>query len=147
MEENFRKPIGKQLHPQLLKDCHLLGHLKESLVLLHKNSTIPWLILVPQTDVADMLDLPEQQRNRVLAECVTISNFIRKHFGSPKINFGAIGNLVPQMHLHVVGRKPGDPCWPRPVWGNLTETIAYEADAIAEMTSALKEYGLVELPA
>lgn len=132
-----------QLHPQLAKDCHQLGQLTDSILLLHKNSSIPWFILVPQTQLADLLDLPAEQRNRVMAECSLISGFIRKRFGSPKINFGAIGNLVPQMHLHVIGRTPGDACWPQPVWGNLESFIAYDESELSQIIEALKaECGL-----
>ncbi|MBT5020310.1 MAG: HIT family protein [Planctomicrobium sp.] len=127
-----------QLHPQLAKDCHQLGKLPESILLLHKNSIITWFILVPQTQLTDLLDLPEEQRNRVMAECSLVSGFIRKQFGSPKINFGAIGNLVPQMHLHVIGRNPDDACWPQPVWGNLESFESYDEDEISQIIKALK---------
>jgi diadenosine tetraphosphate (Ap4A) HIT family hydrolase len=96
-------------------------------VLLHKNGMIPWFILVPQTEVTDLLNLPEPVRSTAIAEAAAVSEFVKKTFGRPKVNFAAIGNVVPQLHLHVVGRKPGDACWPAPVWGNLTETREYSA--------------------
>ena len=132
-----------QLHPQLAKDCHQLGKLTDSILLLHKNSSIPWFILVPQTQLTDLLDLPTEQRNCVIEECSLISRFVRKRFGSPKINFGAIGNLVPQMHLHVIGRTPGDACWPQPVWGNLKPFDSYGENELLQIIEALKAgYGL-----
>ena len=106
-----------KLHPQLVKDCHVLGRFELCYVLLHKNSVLPWFILVPETEVPDLLDLAEAERNLAMAECANVSGFIKKSLGYPKINFGAIGNVVPQLHLHVIGRKPDDPCWPNPVWG------------------------------
>ncbi len=131
------------LHPQLVADCHLLGQFKECIVLLHRNAVVPWFILVPVTDAVDLLDLPTSQLGRVMEECSEIGKFVRDHFGSPKLNFGAIGNLVPQMHLHVIGRSPDDSCWPSPVWGNLSESRDYDVNAIAEITHALdSRFGL-----
>jgi diadenosine tetraphosphate (Ap4A) HIT family hydrolase len=116
-----------EIHSQLLADCHRLGKFRFCHVLLHKNGMVPWFILVPQTDVTDLLDLPEPSRNTVMTETAAVSEFVRKTLGWPKVNFAAIGNVVPQLHLHVVGRKPGDACWPAPVWSNLTETREYSA--------------------
>jgi diadenosine tetraphosphate (Ap4A) HIT family hydrolase len=116
-----------EIHSQLLADCHRLGKLPLCHVLLHKNGRIPWFILVPQTNVTDLLDLPEAHRSVAMAEAAAVSEFVKKTLGWAKVNFAAIGNVVPQLHLHVVGRKPGDACWPAPVWGNLTETREYSA--------------------
>jgi len=99
-----------EIHAQLLADCHCLGRFTCCHVLLNKNALLPWFILVPETDVTDLLDLPQQQRNGASNEAGIISQFIKRHLGYSKINFAAIGNVVPQLHLHVVGRKPGDPC-------------------------------------
>lgn len=116
-----------EIHPQLLADCHRLGKFSLCHVLLHKNGMIPWFILVPQTDVTDLLDLPESLRSTAMAEAAAVSEFVKKTLGRPKVNFAAIGNVVPQLHLHVVGRKPGDACWPAPVWGHLTAAREYSA--------------------
>ena len=64
----------------------------------------------------DLFDLPQQQKSEATNEAGIISQFIKHHLGSPKVNFAAIGNVVPQLHLHVVGRRPDDACWPAPVW-------------------------------
>ena len=105
-----------EIHPQLLADCHRLGRLEFCHVLLNRNAVLPWFILVPETAVTDLLDLPETERTAALHEAAIIGQWIKRHFGYGKINFAAIGNVVPQLHLHVVGRKPGDRCWPAPVW-------------------------------
>lgn len=126
-----------EIHAQLLADCHRLGRFPCCHVLLNKNALLPWFILVPETDVTDLFDLPQQQRNRAINEAGIISQFVKRHLGYPKINFAAIGNVVPQLHFHVVGRKPGDPCWPAPVWGNLPDGPGYSSADIAEMTDLL----------
>jgi len=115
-----------KIHPQLLADCHYLGSLTGAEVLLHRNAALPWFILVPDTQLNDLLDLPEHHRDRVLADCAAISAYIKQVLGFSKVNFAGLGNVVPQMHLHIIGRQQGDPCWPQPVWGNLAVEQQYE---------------------
>ena len=122
-----------EIHPTLRADCHVLAKLSYSYLLLHRNASLPWFILVPESNEKDFLSLPAELRYAIDDECAKISDFIRSEFGSPKINFAAIGNLVPQMHLHVVGRHPEDPCWPAPVWGNLNTTAEYSEEQIASI--------------
>ncbi|WP_437191691.1 HIT domain-containing protein [Planctomicrobium sp. SH527] len=128
-----------ELHPQLLKDCILLGRLPQTEVLLHRNATVPWLILVPDTDAGDLLDLPVAFRDAVVGEAAIASETVKQVFGLQKVNFAAIGNVVPQLHLHVVGRHPQDACWPKPVWGNLTEQIEYAPEQIKTVQSRLQQ--------
>jgi diadenosine tetraphosphate (Ap4A) HIT family hydrolase len=125
------------IHPKLLADCHRLGRLEFCHVLLNKNAVLPWFILVPETVVTDLLDLPETQRMAALNEAAVIARLIKHALGSTKINFAAIGNVVPQLHLHVVGRKPGDPCWPAPVWGHLVESQEYSDHRVGEIREVL----------
>jgi diadenosine tetraphosphate (Ap4A) HIT family hydrolase len=121
------------LHPQLLADCHRLGRLPATHLLLHRNAAVPWLILVPETALANLLDLPIDQRDAVLADCKRVSDYLTGVLGCPRVNVAWIGNLVPQLHVHVIGRRPTDPCWPKPVWGHLESVCDYtvaEVDAI-----------------
>ncbi len=125
------------IHPQLLADCHHLGRFLASDVLLHRNAAIPWFILVPDTRLEDVLDLPDEHRQAVLAECVAVSAFIKQVLGFDKVNFAGLGNVVPQMHLHIIGRHKGDPCWPQPVWGNLPEGKTYATGRLREWQGEL----------
>lgn len=126
-----------EIHPHLLADCHRLGRLELCHVLLNKNAVLPWFVLVPETAVADLLDLPEAQRTAALSEAAVIAQLIKRYLGYAKINFAAIGNVVPQLHLHIIGRKPADACWPAPVWGNLVESQEYSAQRVVEMRELL----------
>jgi diadenosine tetraphosphate (Ap4A) HIT family hydrolase len=126
-----------QIHPQLLADCHVIGKFDLCYLLLHKNSALPWFILVPQSDEGDLLDLPPALRVTAMNEAALVSDFVKKILNYPKINFAAIGNIVPQLHLHVVGRVPGDPCWPAPVWGQLGDGLPYSRERIAELSALL----------
>ena len=128
-----------KLHQQLLLDAHYLGKFLKSHVLLHKNAVLPWFILVPETNIADLLDLPDELRGITMREATVISRFI-KTLGYTKVNFASIGNVVPQLHLHIVGRKPGDPCWPAPVWGHLRETRDYSSPELCQLTERLQHY-------
>ncbi|NLC71671.1 MAG: HIT domain-containing protein [Desulfuromonadaceae bacterium] len=127
------------IHPQLRADCHLLGRFPRSHLLLHKNALIPWFILVPETDLTNLFELAPEPRRAVIEESASIARFITEELAFPRINFAAIGNLVPQLHLHLIGRRAGDPCWPLTVWGNLLENLSYPAERIKEWTAMLEK--------
>lgn len=122
---------------QLLADCHHLGTLPASALLLNRNAALPWFILVPQTPLYDLLDLPESQRAAVLAECASVSAFIKQELGFDKVNFAGLGNVVSAMHLHIIGRHRDDACWPQPVWGNLPAGATYTNDQLHDWQARL----------
>ncbi|MBN1142187.1 MAG: HIT family protein [Deltaproteobacteria bacterium] len=127
------------IHPQLRADCHPLGRFRRCRLLLHKNALLPWFILVPETEATSLFDLEEEGRREVLAECAAVARLLREALGFSRINFAAIGNLVPQLHLHLIGRREGDPCWPLPVWGHLRESSPYPLQRIEELKALLIE--------
>jgi len=136
-----------QIPDQLLADCHHLGRLPTAEVLLNRNAALPWFILVPQTQLSDVLDLPDEHRQAVLADCAAVSAFIKQVLGFPKVNFAGLGNVVPAMHLHIIGRSPQDPCWPQPVWGNLPSGESYTLQQLREWQAGLiRMVGLVAAP-
>lgn len=131
------------LHPQLVADCHVLGRFDVCALLLHRNASVPWLILVPGTTRTDFLSLPRAFRAAVLEECARSAEFLRRDRGAARINFASLGNVVPQLHLHVIGRSPGDSCWPTPVWGHLEASRNYDAAEIERFRDTLaRGYGL-----
>jgi len=135
------------IHPQLLADAHYLGQLPTGALLLHRNASLPWAILVPETRLTDFLDLPEEHRNAVLADCAQVSGMIKSVLGYAKVNFAGLGNQVPQMHLHIIGRAEGDACWPQPVWGNLPPGGGYERAMLEEwQQDMVRLAGLVPAP-
>ena len=127
----------ESIHPQLIADCHHLGALEVCEVLLNRNALVPWFILVPHTELEDVLDLPAQLGGRVLAECAAISAFVKGELGYSKVNFAGLGNVVPQMHLHIIGRSETDACWPQPVWGALHRGDDYEPETLLRWQSSL----------
>ena len=108
-----------QLHPQLSKDTTIIGHFPLCLVLLHRDNVAPWIILVPKrSEMKELHHLPMQEQQQFLIESQAISQALEAIFQPDKINLGALGNLVPQLHIHHIARHINDMVWPRPIWGN-----------------------------
>jgi diadenosine tetraphosphate (Ap4A) HIT family hydrolase len=126
------------IHPQLLTDCHVLGQLGAGHLLLSRNALLHWFILVPDTDCTDLLDLPAPVLARVMADCQAVSRVLKEQLAYPKVNFAGLGNVVPQMHLHIVGRREGDACWPQPIWGNLAGDASWSADDLEQLAAMLQ---------
>lgn len=125
------------LDSRLEKDCHRLFVYNEIGFLLNKNATIPWLILVPKTQHKDLLDVEESLRNRLMSYSQVAQTVLRQMFAVEKINFAAIGNVVSQLHLHVVGRHSEDACWPDVVWGADYEVKSYTEEGISSLKTQL----------
>ena len=107
-----------ELHSRLQADTRLLGDLPLCRVLLAKDSQYPWLILVPR--VANLREIhhlaPAQQQQLMLESCA-VATLMEQALRPDKINVAALGNLVPQLHLHHVARFSTDKAWPGPIWG------------------------------
>ena len=108
------------LHPQLAADCVVVGDLPICRVLLNKQySQFPWVILVPKrTGCRDLTDVPPLDYPMMMDEVAYVHDAMKAHFKPTKMNVGALGNMVPQLHIHIICRTEGDPAWPKPVWGH-----------------------------
>lgn len=128
-----------ELHPRLLADCHRLGRFRLSHLLLHRNASLPWLILVPEVPdaVHELYELEGPDRRELADEIDFVARFVKDSLGAQKINIAAIGNLVPQLHVHVVGRHPGDPCWPGVVWGRLPDAPEWPGQRVTGIAGAI----------
>src|SRR5579884_1133386 len=105
------------LHPQLHADTSLVGDLSLSRVLAMKSADYPWLILVPRrAGAVEIIDLGAEQ-SILTEELALASGALKDETRCDKLNIAAIGNVVPQLHIHVVARRRHDPLWPKPVWG------------------------------
>jgi diadenosine tetraphosphate (Ap4A) HIT family hydrolase len=108
---------GWSLHPQLAKDTVTVCDLALSRLLAMNDGEFPWLILVPRrTGASDIIDLGNEQI-QLMEELSLVSRVLKDETRCDKLNVGAIGNVVPQLHVHVVARRKDDPLWPKPVWG------------------------------
>ena len=130
------------LHPRLAADSHCLGALRSALLLLHREAALHWFILVPATDREELTDLPRRQREGLLDDASALAEFLKAECAYPKVNVGALGNVVPQLHLHVLGRRPGDCCWPDPVWGRPLPGQVWSGDALQALIRRLGPLGL-----
>ena len=107
------------LHPTLARDTVLVSRLPLCRVLLMGDRRFPWLILVPERDsVREIHELPQGDRADLMEEIARVSEVLKRLFQPDKLNVGALGNIVPQLHIHVVARFVADPAWPGPVWGS-----------------------------
>jgi diadenosine tetraphosphate (Ap4A) HIT family hydrolase len=106
------------LHPQLAHDTAPVGDLALARILAMNDANYPWVILVPRLGGAvEIIDLAETDRMRLMAEIAQVSAALKQLTGCDKLNVAAIGNAVPQLHVHIVARRTDDAAWPKPVWG------------------------------
>ncbi len=106
------------LDSRLAADTVSVADLPLSTLRLMNDATYPWLILIPRREaVTEIIDLEPDERQQLIEEIATVSNLLRDMTRCDKLNVGALGNMVPQLHVHVIGRFHGDPAWPGPVWG------------------------------
>ena len=109
-----------ELHPRLSADTVPIGTLPLSRVLLMDDLAYPWCILVPQRDgIREIHELAAEDQLQLLQEISGVSSAMAAAFSADKMNVAALGNVVPQLHVHVIARFEADPVWPAPVWGKL----------------------------
>ena len=120
------------LHPRLAADTTVVGDLPLCQVLLSKEALGPWLILVPRkADLREIHHLPEAEQLQLIKESCAVAAVLEKDYQADKINVGALGNLVPQLHVHHIARFETDVAWPGPIWGNTDGTQRDEALQLA----------------
>lgn len=108
-----------ELHPQLAEDTLPVIELALCEVRLMDDANHPWLVLVPRVaDAVELIDLALPQRTQLTVEIDAVSRALKALFKPDKLNIAALGNMVPQLHVHVIARYANDIAWPRPVWGN-----------------------------
>ncbi len=107
-----------QLHPRLSADTLPIARLRLSELRLMNDNRFPWLILIPMRQgITEVHQLEHQDQQLLIKESSLVSQLLMDFFRPDKINIAALGNLVPQLHWHLVARTRKDPCWPGPVWG------------------------------
>ncbi|WP_284191311.1 HIT domain-containing protein [Vibrio zhanjiangensis] len=108
-----------ELHPQLVKDTSTIGNFPLSIALLHKDKAVPWVILVPKREnVKELHHMSIEDQQQFLLESQAVSQTLEAIFHPDKLNLGALGNMVPQLHVHHIARYKTDIAWPGPIWGN-----------------------------
>src|SRR5580704_3390416 len=129
---------GWSLHPQLAADTVSVCDLALSRVLAMNDANFPWLILVPRrAGVSEIIDLGAEQ-SLLMDEISLVSRVLKDETRCDKLNVAAIGNVVPQLHIHVVARRKDDAAWPKPVWGAVPRRDN-EAGEIERFVAAIRE--------
>lgn len=132
-------PQGFSLHPQLEADTAMVGDWPLCRVLLMNDDGWPWLILVPRREgIRELHDLPSGDLACLTAETARASAVLDRLYRPTKVNVGALGNRVPQFHMHVVARYETDEAWPGPVWGARPRR-GYAANVLAFRRSELEQ--------
>ncbi len=141
MSRHSAAPAPYALDAQLANDTHPLASLALCELRLMDDDNYPWLVLIPRIAGArEMIDLDEAQRHQLTDEIDLAGRLLRDVFRPFKLNVAALGNLVPQLHVHVIGRNEDDPAWPAPVWGRVAAcpyTPEALIDRITRLTRAL----------
>lgn len=133
------------VHPKIAATTTVVGDLPLCRVLLANERRYPWLMLLPRTEIDEICDLPEADQMQLMRESAAASLAVRTLFNPDKLNIGALGNSVRQLHYHVVGRWTSDPSWPGPIWGKpLDQPYAPDelAHQVARYQQALAPAGL-----
>ena len=133
------EPPRYTLHPQLAADTHPVAAFELCELRLMDDSNYPWLVLVPRVPEArELIDLDATQRHIVTDEIDRAARLLRDAFQPYKLNVAVLGNLVPQLHVHVIARFEQDPAWPAPVWGRVAAN-PYAPEALVERITLLRD--------
>ena len=130
-------PAAWSLHSRLKEDTIDIGDLPLCRVLVIKDAHYPWMLLVPRrADAVEVIDLDEVEQAQLMTETSRVARALKEITKCDKLNIAALGNLVPQLHVHVIARSKTDPAWPHPVWGRL-QPKSYDARTLDQFTKLL----------
>jgi len=134
------KAAGFTLHPVLAADCAIIGDLAICRVLLMKNARFPWLVLVPKREnLRELHDLSASEYLIVMEEIRSVSSRFSALTGAHKMNVAALGNMVPQLHIHVIARFTDDAAWPQPVWNSGISATPYSTQELGELIASYRQ--------
>lgn len=127
-----------ELHPDLVRDTVEVARWALCRVGLNRDRNYPWLILSPmRAGLRDLHDVPAAEHATLMAEIARASAALQELYAPIKINVAALGNVTPQLHIHVIARRADDPAWPRPVWG-VAPAAPYGEAELAETATRLR---------
>jgi diadenosine tetraphosphate (Ap4A) HIT family hydrolase len=149
--EVFRKGTLRQtmntftVDERLLNNTEWVADLPLSSLFLQNDTRYPWFVLVPRiADMTEMYQLDQAHQAQLMTEISLMSRYLKEELSVHKVNVGALGNVVPQLHIHVLGRDPSDSTWPNPVWGVGTAE-RYTADALQESVQHAQQWVMTKI--
>ena len=126
-----------KLDKKFLKSSHHITDLQLCSIRLHDNSKFPWIILIPKRNkITDMSDLNSKDQILLIKEIVYVSKIMRKLFKTPKLNVEKIGNIITQLHIHIIARYKKDSSWPLSVW--VVKGKCYSAKALKDVVNKIR---------
>ena len=127
-----------KLNKKFLKSSHHIAELKLCSIRLHDNSKFPWVILIPKRNkITEMSDLNSKDQILLMKEIVHVSKIMKKLFKTSKLNIEKIGNMVPQLHIHIIARSNKDSSWPLSVW--VVKSKNYNKEALSVMMQKIRK--------
>ena len=127
------------LHPQLVRDTIELGDLALSRVMIIKDANYPWLLLVPRRhNIVELIDLDEVEQAQLMVEIARTARALKTVTECDKLNIAALGNAVPQLHVHIIARRKTDKAWPKPVWGQVP-ALEHDFTEVDRFMAALRK--------
>jgi diadenosine tetraphosphate (Ap4A) HIT family hydrolase len=129
----------KKINKSFLKDSHYIANLKLSTIRLINNSKFPWIILIPiRKNITDITDLSSKDQILLMKEIVHCSKLMKKIFKTKKLNIEKIGNIIPQLHIHIIARSSMDSSWPLSVW--VVKGKPYTKDLLDKTLAKIKKF-------
>tara|TARA_B110000090_G_scaffold170546_1_gene190230 strand:- start:62 stop:460 length:399 start_codon:yes stop_codon:yes gene_type:complete len=129
----------KKVNKSFLKDSHYIANLKLSTIRLINNSKFPWIILIPiRKNITDITDLSSKDQILLMKEIVHCSKLMKKIFKTKKLNIEKIGNIIPQLHIHIIARSTMDSSWPLSVW--VVRGKPYTKDLLDKTLDKIKKF-------
>ena len=130
--------MANKVSKSFLKDSHLIGELKLCSIRLIDNAKFPWIILIPKRkNINDISELNSKDQMLLMKEIVHCSKLMKKIFKTKKLNVEKIGNIVPQLHIHIIARSAKDSTWPLSVW--VVKGKAYSKESLRKIIDLLKK--------
>ncbi|KRO56304.1 MAG: HIT family hydrolase [Pelagibacteraceae bacterium BACL5 MAG-120705-bin12] len=131
--------MANKVNKSFLKDSHLITNLKLCSIRLIDNAKFPWIILIPKRkNITDISELNSKDQMLLMKEIVHCSKLMKKIFKTKKLNVEKIGNIVPQLHIHIIARSKNDSSWPLSVW--VVKGESYSAAQLEKILKKLKNY-------
>jgi len=138
--KNFDENFNQALDKQLKTDSFFIANLELSTLLLNNDANYPWLILVPRIQyVYDLIDLDLENQHILLSEINLCAKFLKENFVVDKLNIASLGNVVRQLHVHIIARHKNDLTYPKPVWGNAL-AMRYKLTEAQDLINKIQQF-------
>ena len=128
------------MDPALEQDSFLIADMELSKLYVKNDKDNPWFVLIPRkANASELVDLTHEEQCMLMEEVTTVSEFLKHYYRPTKINIGALGNIVRQLHIHIIARYENDQAWPQALWGTTPE-VFFEQVELENIKSNFQEF-------